>query len=358
MASGGDWLVLYELLERGDPEFVNRLRAIDDAEALGRFAERWYHDSSPNARRLLLAYLERPLNAFRHEALIKRLFKHAETASDDAVMARFLAAFDRSVRHMIRKKRHRVSVTVNTWDEAAALVSRWKQEGYDWANHWDRGGQGPGRYHAMGSWSEPVLTTPGGTTMPRGSMVEYKVGYDLVKRRYETILAPDWVKRLRLDPKQFQIASLPPESSRQKLEMFRLFSLRTRYYLRRRASALFRKLGKGFSPLQSASPEDPGDGFGRYIAAISGALVLYEDADVSSGMALIDNWGLMHALFHDSPVLEARSAGLASGGGSLALGAGAGPDLRGILAIEPREPSTIWSSGHAAARSGSGPFGC
>ena len=35
MASGGDWLLLYELLERGDPEFVDRLRAVDDAEEAG-----------------------------------------------------------------------------------------------------------------------------------------------------------------------------------------------------------------------------------------------------------------------------------------------------------------------------------
>ncbi len=106
MTSGGDWLLLQEMLERGDPEFVNRLRAIADADALGTFAERWYTNPSPNAHRLLLAYLERPLNAFRHEALVKRLFKHAEAAGDDAVMARFLVAFDRSIRRVIRKKYH------------------------------------------------------------------------------------------------------------------------------------------------------------------------------------------------------------------------------------------------------------
>ncbi len=98
MSSGGDWLLLQELLDRGDPEFVDRLRSVTDADELGRFAERWYANPSPQARRLLLAYLERPLNAYRHEAMVKRLFKRAEAAGDDVVMARFLVAFDRSIR--------------------------------------------------------------------------------------------------------------------------------------------------------------------------------------------------------------------------------------------------------------------
>ncbi len=304
MASGGDWLVLYELLERGDPEFVDRLRAIADADALGRFAERWYHDPSPNARRLLLAYLERPLNAFRHEALIKRLFKLAEAKGDDAVMARFLVAFDRSVRRAVKKKTHFVRVQVDSWEEAAALVSQWKQEGYDWAQHWDRGGQWPGRYLAMAARSEPVLTVPGGTTMPRGVIVSYPARFDVLGLK--TVDAPDWVGKLKLDPKQFRNATFLPESVRGKLEKFRLFSLRTRYYMRRRTWRYFRMLGKGLAPHSFPPSERKGD---RYIAAISEALVLYEDPDVNSGVALIDNWGLMHALFHHSPVLEARPRG-------------------------------------------------
>src|SRR4051812_1772937 len=100
--TGGDWLLLQELLERGDPGFVDRLRSVIDADALGQFAERWYANPSPNARRLLLGYLERPFNAYRHEAPIKRLFKRAEAAGDDAVMARFLVAFDRSIRRVQR----------------------------------------------------------------------------------------------------------------------------------------------------------------------------------------------------------------------------------------------------------------
>src|SRR3954452_25034539 len=81
----GDWLVLEELLERGDPSFGERLRAFHDPEALASFAARWYGDRRPASRRLLLEYLDRPLDAYRHEPLAKRLFKLAEAAGDDEV---------------------------------------------------------------------------------------------------------------------------------------------------------------------------------------------------------------------------------------------------------------------------------
>jgi hypothetical protein len=97
MAESQSWLLLEELLERGDPAFVTELRKVHDAERLGDFAQRWFADSRPWARQLLFDYLDLPLNAFRHEALVKRLFKLAEKAEDDALMARFLVAFDRSV---------------------------------------------------------------------------------------------------------------------------------------------------------------------------------------------------------------------------------------------------------------------
>jgi hypothetical protein len=83
MASRGDWLIVQELLENGDPEFVDRLRSFAAPDVLGPFAGRWYSKPSPAARRLLSAYLERPLNAPRHEPLIKKLFKMDEEARDE-----------------------------------------------------------------------------------------------------------------------------------------------------------------------------------------------------------------------------------------------------------------------------------
>src|SRR5438876_582599 len=76
----GVWTVLQELLDRGDPAFVEQLRRVHDCDKLGATAASWYNDRRPAARRLLLAYLDQPLNAPRHEALVKRLFKLAEAA--------------------------------------------------------------------------------------------------------------------------------------------------------------------------------------------------------------------------------------------------------------------------------------
>ena len=114
----GDWLVLEEKLERGDPSFVDDLRSFYDAEVLAGFAARWYADKRPASRRLLLDYLDRPLNAFRHEPLVKRLFKQAEAAGDDEVMARFMVLFDRSVRREERRRMHREWRTIKTQAEA------------------------------------------------------------------------------------------------------------------------------------------------------------------------------------------------------------------------------------------------
>jgi hypothetical protein len=288
MTSGGDWLLLQELLERGDPEFADRLRGVTDADALGHFAERWYANPSPNARRLLLAYLERPLNAYRHEALVKRLFKRAEAAGDDAVMARFLVAFDRSIRRVQRVRRRIQTQPVASRQEGERVVALWESLGYGWCWVWERDPNSRS-FEVQGYRPEPFITTPVGTAMPRGRIIDHR------NPRTGPMRMLDWVAKLRLYVQPSRAESDPSESERQQLERFRLFSVPTRQYLRRRAWRYFRRLGR-------THPE-------RYVAAISEALSLYEDADVDSGLALIDNWGLIHALFHHSPVLAARPRG-------------------------------------------------
>ena len=103
ITENGSWAFAEELYDHGDPHFVAELRRITDADRLGQFAARWYadkraqprkllfsaHDHPQTPRQLLLAYLDQPLNAYRHEALVKRLFKLAEAAGDDEVMGRF-----------------------------------------------------------------------------------------------------------------------------------------------------------------------------------------------------------------------------------------------------------------------------
>src|SRR5262245_17455857 len=138
MAKSSAWLWLQELLERGDPAFVDELRKVDDAEQLASFAASWYQDRRPAARRFLLEYLQRPLNAFRHEPLVKRLFKLAERAGDDEAMAHFLVLFDRSIRRKRRKARRWESQMFTNRRDAEAMLQAWVGQGaintniYDW----------------------------------------------------------------------------------------------------------------------------------------------------------------------------------------------------------------------------------
>jgi hypothetical protein len=70
----------------------------------------------------------------------------------------------------------------------------------------------------------------------------------------------------------------------------KLFSYRTRYYLRRRAWRYFRHLGY----------HDPV----TYLQALIPALAAYTDADLERGENILDSWGLMHACFGDHDALE------------------------------------------------------
>ena len=73
----GSWTLAMELFAQGDSRFVAELRSVQNAERLGDFAPTWFTDSRPFARQALLGYLSQPLNCYRHEALVKRLFKLA-----------------------------------------------------------------------------------------------------------------------------------------------------------------------------------------------------------------------------------------------------------------------------------------
>lgn len=225
-ASDPNWDRTVRLFQAGSPEFVEMVRQRVNATTLAGFAETWYADTRVEARRLLFAYLERPLNAPRHEPLVKRLFKLADKAGDDAAMARFLTGLDRT----IRRKRG----TASMWDARSRSMEQVE-----------------------------VIYTPPDTTLARDD------------RTY----AGTWFAQ-----------------NREKFTKGRfLFSVPTRQYLRRRAWRYFRKLGK-------KHPE-------RYVPAVCTALKLYTDADVPDALGLLDNWGLVHVLFHHSAALESRPTG-------------------------------------------------
>jgi hypothetical protein len=289
-AEDGEWGSVDELLERGEQSFVDAIRRIDDADALVAFAERWYRDARPRSRELLLEYLERPLNAFRHEALIKRLFKLAEGAGDDECMARFLVLFDRSVRRIPGTFRHRVNQTFSSHDEAILHAESLRFAGFEQVKiHELEGG-----FEVLGSWSIDVVRTTQRTVMPRGEMVGTWAS-DPTRGRFERVRVPDWVIRLGLDAWHYRDAREIPDFARKWLEAFRLFSIATRHYLRRRSWRFFRRLGR-------LQPE-------RYVAAISRALVLYDDDDCDCQLSIIDNWGLLHVLYHGDPALVPKRTG-------------------------------------------------
>ncbi|MBO0699180.1 MAG: hypothetical protein J2P46_12360, partial [Zavarzinella sp.] len=260
--STGSWSLAEELFARGDPGFVDELRKVHFADRLGDFAARWFGDTRPFARQALLDYLARPLNAFRHEPLVKRLFKRAEAAGDDELMGAFLVAFDRTIRRARRTRTRYKQGSFADQAAAEAAARTWLAEGYGNANinTWS------GRTYAYATKSEEAVVTPGNTAMPRPRP------QDLNKNQ----LLNDW--------------------ARQRFERrYVLFSLRTRRYLRRRAWRYFRQLGK----------TDPA----RYVRAAVGFLPRYTDADVDSDIHLLDNWGLMHALFRHSPALVCPTRG-------------------------------------------------
>ena len=70
----------------------------------------------------------------------------------------------------------------------------------------------------------------------------------------------------------------------------KLFTYRTRYYLRRRAWRYFRWLGYR-------------DG-SAYLSAIVLALAAYTDADLECGENILDSWSLLHACFGEHDALE------------------------------------------------------
>ncbi|MFT3879455.1 MAG: hypothetical protein QM703_07325 [Gemmatales bacterium] len=255
------WLVLQELLDRGDPSFVSEIRKFDDADKLKAFAPQWHADSRLQARRLLIAYLEQPLNAYRHEPLVKRLFKLAEAAGDDEVMGCYLVQLDRSLRRLRRKQRRNMFERRISQQAAQNFAAQWTAQGATQVtvNNWG------GDYYASGHFVDEVLSIPAGTTMPRQSGWK-----DVFTGQTRSFTETDLARRF-------------------------LFSVHTRHYLRRRVWRYFRSIGK----------ENPQ----RYFAAIQQVLRKYDDADVQDGLSLLDNWGLIHILFHHSDVLTARANG-------------------------------------------------
>ncbi len=104
-------LLLDEMFDDADPRFVHEVFASTAEKKLGALASKWLSDRRPAMRQMLLQYVDDGCDRAHHRALVKRLFKLAEAAEDDELMARFMVAFDRMPRRELG--------TMQMWDYGA-----------------------------------------------------------------------------------------------------------------------------------------------------------------------------------------------------------------------------------------------
>lgn len=218
-------LLIDESFANQDDRFVEQVRSVRSSKYLAGLADRWRKDPRPWARSQILQYLALPLDRPGHHPLVKRLYKQAEENRDLELMAAFLVAFDRLVRRARRTRFH-----------------------YDWRTR-------------QTSQTEELY-------YPRDQIIPV-------------------TPRLARNPRTGEQISIPgveriPANGR-------LFSYRTRGYLRRRVARYFRRIGF----------QKPAD----YTQSVAAALKLFTDDDFSSGENILDNWSLMQLAFRRSPAL-------------------------------------------------------
>ena len=210
----GSMILVEEYFANEDARFDVEIRRVTAGGKLAALAGKWAADPRPWARRAQLAYIDDGCDRPEHKGLVKRLFKRAEAAADDELMAHFMVAFD--------------------------------------------GLGGRLLVHASSHSTDLAL---------RGDP-----------------LIPSRIPKPRPQPGRAAATPPPPLPNPR-------FSRATRTYLARRAYRYFRYLG-------FRAPA-------RYGAALRLALPLYRDDRLDTPARFLDAWGLLHALYHRSPVLAA-----------------------------------------------------
>ncbi|MGE3542826.1 MAG: hypothetical protein AB7L28_02810, partial [Kofleriaceae bacterium] len=109
----GSTVLAQEYWTAGDDRFVGELMRIDSAKWLASRAELWANDKRPWARRTMLAYILAGCDQPEHKALVKRLYKHVEAASDDAAIAHFMVAFDQLGHRLLIEAAWRTGLRAN-----------------------------------------------------------------------------------------------------------------------------------------------------------------------------------------------------------------------------------------------------
>jgi hypothetical protein len=221
-------LAVDESFAGGDDRFVELVRSVSSPKYLAALVDRWKRDPRPWAREQIIKYFSLPMDRPGHHPVVKRLFKHAEEKKDDELMAHFLVALDRLVRRQ-RRMRYRYDYDTRQLSQVEVLYA------------------------------------------PRNQILA-------------PTMAKNWVGK---HPWTGEQISVPPSIAK---KGGRLFTYRTRVYLRRRAWRYFRWMGFG-------RPDD-------YPAKIALALAAYRDDDFASGENILDNWSLMNIAFYRSQALK------------------------------------------------------
>ena len=219
---------LITLFKNRDDGFLSLLTTTTDGDVLRNLAGEWSKDTHAWAEEQQLRYIDLALSCPGHEQLFRRLLRHAESAHQHRVMAQFLVALDRVVRRQ-RVVVQRQDDDFNVTEEVLRAVSN----------------------RSVAS-AEPFLrhTQHPATGQPIQQVVSRNSTGD----------------------------------------GNRLFTQKTRTYLRRRTWAYFRRL----------SEKD----VNSYVTSVASALRQYSDDDLATGENIIDHWCLMHICFADSPVLS------------------------------------------------------
>ena len=90
----GSTLLADEYFAAADNRFLPELLRVRAGGNLAARSEPWYTDPRPWARDQLYGYIADGCDQPEHKGLVKRLYKKAEAAGDDATIARFMVAFD------------------------------------------------------------------------------------------------------------------------------------------------------------------------------------------------------------------------------------------------------------------------
>lgn len=129
------------------------------------------------------------------------------------------------------------------------------------------------------------------------AMGHFMVAFDhLIQRKLVDVEKYDWRERRQVKKRMLKGDTRHPARFGRRNETHPHFSVATRRYLQRRVLRYFRKLGR----------KDPL----RYGNTIRQALSLYRDEWLDKPEKVLDSWGLVHACYHGSDVLDRDPRGI------------------------------------------------